>query len=299
MAYCTEMASHNQVGYWITLLLSLVGLCSNVLLLVTTHRLSWFTQPKAILFWNRAIIDLFACLSAMYLYSTLISEYLNSNVVESYLKAVPFHLFTTASGRFALALAIDRLMSQWFTVTWLIFGKRIRWIFVAVCWIWSLVSIAVFYSDSSSKIDVSSCLGCVSYADSKVKQMVIVVDNMINLSVLIIYIIIPLVVSSRLQIKNVVQFEKFLKLTKRFCGICVVVFLFSMTVGQFFGEVIFTLFYSNTILTIASETICSIGKVLNSVYPFYMLLFLNEMFRSGVCYNFSLLRAKTRRFCVN
>lgn len=294
-----EVITSAQPGYWITLCLAGIGFWSNSFLLFMFYKLRFFKKPQMILFWNLAIVDILTCISAIYLYTISMWHSLNfvvdvQKLTLCYMKIIPFHLFTTVSERFALSIAIDRLLSKWFIIKWLEIGKRVRWCFVVASWTWATVSVIMFYSGVSQTECVVSCLGCLNYANNWHQKVVVAIDNTANISVIIIYIVLPFATAFQLRAcfkihrKNAIilansklqEYQKrFLAEIRLLSAVYVLLFLFSMTIAQFFGEIIGTMNNVSIELTDISETICSIGRVLNSVCPFYLWLCVNKKFR--------------------
>lgn len=289
-----QIVSEAQMGYWITLILAILGLFSNILLLFMFHNLRWFKQPLMILFWNLAIVDLLTCISALYLYSILLYESSRKTsdvqkLTRCYEKIIPFHFFTTVSERFALAIAVDRLMSKWLVFKWLQIGARFRRICVVICWISSTIGAFMFYSDVLSKDCIISCLGCLNYARNWHQIVVVIVDNTINVAVIIVYIVIPIVTALSLKSclkdlteRDVIIFgpqQRLLAEVRLLSAVYVLLFLLSMTIGEFFGEIITSVFDADVYWLNVSETVCSIGRIVNSVYHFYFWIFISKKFR--------------------
>lgn len=282
-----------SVGFWLMCIFGTIGLVNNILVLIIFHRLKWFREKKMILFWNLAIVDLLTCLVAVTEYSVFLSKVYSRDAdiqkqktcVETMLS---MYSFCTTSSTFALAIAIDRLVSKWWPYHWIRCEKQFRWTAVICVWIWGFGHEIGFIVSTPSDTCVLVCLGTASFAQSSWNTFVTIVNNIMSGLILIIYVVLPCLVSMRLQMcftqittsgvilnydKLQRQQHEFIQRLRIMSALFVSCYLVSTTPAYATCDVILLFYDPSDEMTIIFSFVCNICLLLNSVFPVYLWLF--------------------------
>lgn len=295
-----QTLSLGLLGFSLTLGVGLVGIVNNLILLFIFYRLKWFGRQHLILFWNLAIVDLLVCLSTVVIYSYSISKIISkTSDIQSQLscegKYVIFYLVCAVSGRFAFAIAVDRLMGKIFPYGWIRYEKRFRWGAVIVIWVWGTFARAVNLAITPADECVIACLGCVSYPHNWWYTCLTVANVTVSCFVILIYIVLPVLAALRLkscfnQVLSgglIFNYDKLQKQQKHFLVrlrvmsvVYIFCFLCTFTPATTLCDVIIPrTFTYNTEMTTVFLAISDVCFVLNSVLPLYLWLLFDASFR--------------------
>lgn len=300
-----QMLSLGLIGFAATLAIGIVGIVNNILLLYIFYRLRWFSKQHLILFWNLAIVDLLVCLTTVVIYSTSITKiFYHTSDIQTQLscveKYVTFYLVCAVSGRFAFAIAIDRLAEKLFPYSWYKYEKRFKWGAVVVIWSWSTFSRGVLLMITPEDQCVLACLGCLSYPRNWWYTALTVINTASSCLLIIIYVLLPALAALKLKscFNNVqsdgliLNYDKLLQRRKAFLarlrlmsGIYIACFLCSFTPATTLCDVIIPMytFPVNTQMTIAFLAVSDVCFVLNSVLPLYIWIMFDVSFRREFC----------------
>lgn len=302
--------SDGIIGFVISCFFGFVGIINNVLLLYIFYHLKWFREPKMILFWNLAIVDLLVCLCSAIIYSWFLLKiiYHQSDVQQMKICVDTFFLLyglSNNSNTFALAIAIDRLMSKSFPFHWSYkFGKTFRCLSVIISWILMVISQSGILLTAPTDNCVLTCLCCLPLPLTNWwYNILIIFCFIINFLVIIIYIILPTITALRvmscvnqverqgggiiLNLNRMKKYQKdFIFRLRLISGFIVGCFLVSMGPASVLCDVILPFFADSNLMVILASSVSSVCLVLNSFLPFYIWLF-NPNFRQYFCSLFS------------
>lgn len=288
--------------FWLTSIISFIGLFNNMVILIIFYRLKWFKNDQMLFFINGTIVDFVECLANFFvnIYFVISLLWPLKYGISSQLTCVALTVLikipSACVGRFCFVIAFDRLLAQWYPAKWYQMGKLYHWTVVSIVWLWAIVQEGGWLFFIKNEQCVVACLGYSSYPKVPTWTLFSTIGDMsMAISTIIIYIFIPILtwltfnscVNSMIERNNSVFFcRQILNRIRLISLIMIPCFLCTIVIGAMISD------FSND---------CVFNSTKSLIYPAIGNLFLNfsSVIVPYVYFADAIFRAETLKLISN
>lgn len=269
----------------IIIFLVLTGIIVNSFAFVIFHRLKWFTNTQMLFFVHSTICDFTLCTLALlygcgYAVITFFEITTPKSQLACMLVSLMFTIPYTCTTRFALIIAVDRLVSQLAPITWYHLGKRYHYILICGAWAWSAIQECGYFFFYQKGVCVILCLGYISYPPSTWWTTVgKVSDITVVACIIIIYVLIPVVTRITLRTcvnqtlmyrnNNFFYYRQYVAQVRLISMIMIPFFIFSSLITNVFSYFKGSTLHAEIIIILTSFCF---GPLLSVAIPFVYLI---------------------------